>query len=691
MSKESITPDSPGYATERAGVNKEDLHKEMMERHEACRDYWHEQFELAREDMKFAFVPESQWDEWMATSRKGRPMYTVNKVRQSMKQVTNDQRQNRPQAKVRAEEGGDTELAEVRQGLLRNIDSQLDAQRAVDTAFQFAVGGGYGVWRITTSYQEDGGFDQVIQREEIQNPYSVMFDPAAKKKDRRDARYAFIDTTWARSAFRDKWPDAKLVSVDDCTDATKDWFDEKDLTVSEYLYKEATDVEIVLMSDGSVYDASEISLIVDELAKSGVTEQRRRIVERTKVMHCIVTGAEIVEGPKELPGRFIPIVPVWGELLNIEGKDIFFGDVRFAKDPQRMYNYERSALIEVIADQGYSPYMATPAMVEGLETQWQQMRTKRSPLLLYNVDQNAPNGGAPNRLAPPDFPVALANAANMSSDDIKAVTGRYDASLGARSNETSGKAIIARERQGDVASFDYLDNLTYALKYDFEIMNDLIPKIYDTQRQLRIIGEDGQEKVVEANKVVLDAQTGQQVTLNDMQQGRYDVAVTVGPSYTTQRMEMAEAMQSLVNAPGPGGMLAMYGFLKSLDSPGMDEITKGYRKTLVAQGLLEPAEDDQPTPPPPPNPKDVAETKLKDAQTGKTIAETQQILAETPAVVMKAHAEADRATAEAFGSVPGPDAPGIPIDPAQFDQPNQPPQGGFLLPDQSAPPINQGI
>lgn len=665
------TSDSPNYATPRAGVDKEELHKEMLDRHAECWDYWRPEYDKAREDMEFAFTPESQWDNWMASTRTGRPMYTVNKLRQAMKQITNDQRQNRPQAKVRATEGGDTELAEVRQGLIRNIDSQIDAQRAVDTAFQFGVGGGFGVWRINTAYADDGGFDQIIQREEIPNPYSVAFDPAAKKKDRRDARYAFIDTQWARSEFKARWPKAKLVSVDTFDESSKGWWEDKEVTVAEYWYKKTEEVEIVLLSDGTVHDADKLELIMDELAVQGVTVQRTRVVEREKVFQCIVSGAEILEGPNEWPGRYIPLVPVWGEILNLEGKDRFFGAVRFAKDAQRMYNYERSTFIETLADQPYSPFMADAASIEGYEGQYQSMRTKRPPVLIYKANPSLPNGGKPSREMPPAFPAALAQAAAISADDIKAATGIYDASLGARSNETSGRAIIARQREGDVANFDYIDNLSYALKYDFEITNDLITAVYDTERQIRILGEDGAEKAVAVNRVVLDEQTGQPVTMNDMSQGRFDVSVTVGPSYTTQRMEAAEAMMQLANDPSPIGMVAKYGFIKNLDAPMLDDVKKAARKILVGQGLLEPEEGEQPPAPPPPNPADVADAKKNDAQAAKYAADAQG-------------QELDnQQKAFQWGVQLGAMGPPIPIQPNP--QAQQPPQGGFFVPAQPAP------
>jgi hypothetical protein len=640
MAEYKNTPEDPKFATERSGVNKEDLHKEMLTRHQYARDYWREQYRLAEEDMEFAFMPDTQWDEWMAQSRVGRPMYTVNKLRQAMKQITNDQRQNRPQAKVRAVEDSDADLAEIRQGLIRNIDQTSEADRARDTAFQFAVGGGYGVWRVNYSYEDDGGFDMVIRKEEISNPYTVVFDPAAKAKDRRDARFAFVDSSWARSAFREKWPDAQLVSVDDCSETNKNWFQEEDVTVSEYWYKTSETYTLVLMSNGASYDESEIADVMDEMAQAGITVQRSRKATREKVWQCIVSGAEILEGPNEWAGRFIPLVPVWGEILNLGGKETFFGAVRFGKDAQRMYNYERSTFIEVLSDQPYSPFMAPAESLAGYEGQWNSLKTKRPPVLLYKANAELPNAGKPSREPTAQFPAALAQAAAISSDDIKAATGIYDASLGARSNETSGRAILARQREGDVANFDYIDNLSYAMKYDFEITNDLITKIYDTERQIRIIGEDGAEKVIRVNQAVLDQQTGREVTLNDLSQGRYDIAVTVGPSYTTQRMEAAEAMMQLANDPSPLGMVAKYGFIKSLDMPGLEDVRKAARRIVVQAGLLEPEEGEEaPQQQQQPSPEQMAQAQKMQADAKKS---------EAQSVSYMASAQKDAAQAESI-------------------------------------------
>jgi len=387
------------------------------------------------------------------------------------------------------------------------------------------------------------------------------------------------------------------------------WFTDKTVRVCEYWYKEKASKEIAQLSDGRVVDVDEkLEALAPIYEANGITVLRTRTVDYDQVKHCIVSGKEILEGPNEWPGKFIPIVPVWGDIVNIEGKDVISGMTRFSKDAQRAYNFERATFMETLAVQPSAPFIAPAQSIIKYRGQYENLGVTNVPVLLYDADPKLPDGGKPERAAPPAFPAALANAAQISSDDIKATSGIYDASLGARSNETSGKAILARQREGDVSNFVYIDNLAYAMRYGYEIINDLIPKVYDTERQIRIIGDDGGQKVIRVNKAV-EVAPGDFETMYDLSQGKFDIAVTVGPSYTTQRMETAEALQQFVADPSPLGMLAKYGFLKALDTPGMEEIVKAARKMLVSGGLFEPEEGDQPPPPPQPDPKTMADAE----------------------------------------------------------------------------------
>ena len=645
----------------------EDAMREMRERYKEASEFWSPLFKLCADDVRFVWVPGNQWDKETSKNRKGRPKYEFDKLRPAIKQVTNDQRQNNPQIKVRAEQDAKKDDAELFNGLIRNIEASSRADVAFDTAGFFAATGGFGALRITTEYSDDSAFEQDIVFKEIRNPFSVKLDPHAKEFDRRDGRFAFVELSYSRDEFKHRWPDADFVdfSQQNASRSYGDWFTEKEVRVVEYWCKHHDKKTIHLLSDGRVVDASDFDPIADELANppidqmtgmpafEPVTVVRSRDVNYDRITMSLCSGADVLEGPFEWAGKFIPIIPVWGDSLNVEGEEVFYGIARPARDAQVLFNYNMSVGHEAIARSPNAPFLFTPKMIEGHEAAWAGLATDNAPGLPYNVDNNAP-GGMPKRQDPPTFPAALFNAAQFCADQIKAVTSIYDASLGARSNETSGKAINARASQGKLGNFDYTDNLARAKRYAGEILVDLIPKIYDTEREVMILGDDGKEKYVKINQTVIDQQTGEQKTINDLSAGKFGVTVSVGPSYTTQRMELAEAMLQLSNTKGPDAAIARYIAIKSMDIPGADEMVSALRRLLVQQGLLERGEQDGPPQvPPPPDPRIIADVKLKEAQAAKVDAETKAALAILPSKMQKSYAEADHMAAQAFSSMPG--------------------------------------
>lgn len=610
--------------------------------------------QLALDDIRFVWVEGWQWDDRSRRQRQaaGRPCYEYNKLKPTIKQVINDQRQNRPQVKLRATEEGDKATADVMQGLIRNIEATSNADLAYDEAFKCAVTCGYGVFRIVTDYADSEGFDQCLKILPVRNPFSVYFDANAKAFDRRDARDVWVTELIPREEFRARWPKAEMVdfSPSSVGDTYMDrWWQDDQVRVAEYWYKVKEKKTIYRLSSGEVVDAEEFDPVKDELALPEVDEQGQMIrepilieAEREIETDCVymemVSGSGSLEKPVKWAGKYIPIIPVWGELTNVDGRDRYMGLTRTARDAQTNYNYHRSVTQETIANAPKSPFLVTPAMVAGFERQWENIGVANDPALMYNVDKDAP-GGRPTREQGSDVPMALIQAASLDADDLKAVTGIYDASLGARSNETSGKAILARQKESDVSTFDFIDNLSRAIRYEGEILVDLIPKIYDTQRIVRILGVDGTEEYVELNKPVFDQQTGKWVTINDLNKGKYDVAVTVGPSYNTQRMETAEAMMQLAQGQGPMAELAKFAAVKSMDIPGIDDVLKGMRKVLIGQGLLEPGEDDAPPEPQQPDPKTLADAQYTMARAEKTKAETAKIVQLMP--IEQAQAVAD--------------------------------------------------
>lgn len=569
----------------------------VRERYSKCVDNEEDLREQAVEDIRFVNIPGSQWDEAQKKKRGKRPCYEFNLLRQHCRQIEGDQRQARPSIKVRAVEDDDAEGAQLRQGLIRNIEGQSNADRAYDTAFQFAAEGGFGCWRIVTEYSSDDAWEQDIRIREVRDPFAVWFDPAAVEYDRRDAMFAFYEENMSPEAFKAKYPDAIAVDFDGTKDYG-DWYKRDTVRVAEYWVKKPVKKTLLLLSDGRTVDADEVAPALDELEVQGITVVREREVQTHKVCMYVVSGAEVLSGPHDWPGKFIPLVPVYGDLVYVDGRDVYSGVVRHAKDAARLTNYTVTTAMEAVAKLPKNPYLVTPKMLEGAGVKglWERAATEDPLFLPYTPDATAP-GGRPIRESQPEFPAALVNLAGVFQDLGKGVTGIHDVSRGTNPGNQSGKAILALQNKGDVANYNYQDNLGRSIRYTGEILLDLIPKVYDTERVVRILGVDGGEKFVEVNKPVMDQQTGQWVTVNDLSAGKYDVTVTTGPSYSTQRAEMLELMNGLFQSQPQAFPLFGDLFFKALDAPQAQEMAERAKFLLppplqqkMAEGKEIPAE-----------------------------------------------------------------------------------------------------
>lgn len=534
----------------------------------------HDNRQLALNDLRFLHVPGEQWEERVKNERGAeRPCYEFNKLRITVKRLVNDMRANRPQGKVRATEDGDKPTANVLEGLIRNIWANSDGDTVIDSSAEYQVGGGMAAWRVKTKYADDEAFDQVIDIDPVRNPFCLFADPAAQDFLKRDAEDWFLTDKISQEAFKARWPKADQVSFEsDSFDDQDDWEDSDKIRIGEYWYKEPYDKTLLLLNDGKTVDAAEASPEV--LAKMGLQVVKERQARCHKIMMCIIGGGDkLLEGPTEWAGSMFPFVMIYGEHVIIEGKVYWFGLTRFGKDAQRSYNYSRTNAIESVALAPQAKWWATAKQAAGLEQSWADANKKNFPFMLYNADPEA--GGPPQRLASADVPIALVQEMQISSEDIKSVTGIYDASLGAQGNETSGKAINARQRQGEIATFNYMDNMAKGIRRTWEILVDLVPKIYDTERSVRILGHDGAEDYAKVNTVGPDGKA-----LNDLARGKYDVAITVGPSFATLRQEAAEAYGEIA-ARDPNVMMAAGDLVfKAMDLPYAEEIAERYQALL---------------------------------------------------------------------------------------------------------------
>jgi len=561
-------------------TREQQLINEVRERAHDAWQHDRENREDAHKDLRF--LAGNQWPQEIRRSREqsNRPTLTINRLPQFVNQVVNDIRQNPPAIRTVPADGTATEeIAEIYTGLIRQIEYRSGAQHVYASAASHAVSCGIGHFRVKTDFIDDASFEQEILIERIAKPLSVLWDPASVMPDRSDAQWCVVTEMMPLAKFKAEYPNAKQQDIDIVRDATAEsglyWTNTDHIRLAEYWKKVPAKRRLALFEDGSTLDVTDLT---DEQRAFLPDPVRERTADSFKVVHYLMTGAEILEGPNEWAGRFIPILPVIGSEIPLEVKTARYGLIRFARDPQQLYNYWRSAAAESIALAPKAPYLVTPNMIARHKSQWDAHNVTNRPYLMYDPDEDAP-GARPIREQAPQPPQALVQESSIASDDMKATTGIFDASLGAQGNETSGRAILARQREGDVGTFHFQDNLNASLRHLGHILVDLIPRIYDTERQIRIIRPDDSQEFVPINQMMM-SDSGEPVLFNDLSQGRFDVRVRIGPSYTTQRIEAASQMIELAQAIPQTGAVISDLLVKNLDWAGADEIAERLKRTI---------------------------------------------------------------------------------------------------------------
>lgn len=556
-----------------------DILQDARERFQASVDTWSLVRDDALEDMRFALLAE-QWPADVLESRKraSRPCLTINKMKAFIRQVVNDARQNKPSIKVRpVDSGADVQTAEVINGIFRSIEHVSHADVAYDTAVEQATSGAMGFIRIDVDYACDDTFDLDIFIQRIANQFSVHFPADTEAADSSDWMFAFIEQVEDRKKFEAQYPGAQAGGFGD-DDKVNPWFTDNTVRKCEYFDRTEVEKTILMLSDGNVIADDAMLNMRDIMAANSLIVTGERKIKSYKVTHYLLTAADVLETTPWL-GSKIPIAPCYGEEFNIEGKRYFRALTHDAKDPQRMFNYWRTAATELVALAPKAPWIGTVGAFKTDKDKWATANTESHAYLRYDGTVE------PKRNAFAGIPAGALQEALNSSDDMKAVIGLYDASLGARSNETSGVAINARKTEGDVNTFHFIDNLTRCIRCVGEIVLDLIPNVYNKARIVRVLGEDGQTANV---RVAPGGQPEQQedgsfVPVFDLTAGKYDLVVEAGPGFTTKRAEAAEQMMELIrsfpeSAPVIGDLIA-----KNLDWPGADEIAERLKAMLPPQ------------------------------------------------------------------------------------------------------------
>jgi hypothetical protein len=569
---------------------KDDILKTALDKYDRARDWWHDNQEAAKDDLRFARLGE-QWPEKLKQKREKelKPCEEFNKMPAFIRQVVNDARQNKPAIKVHPQDSNaDPRVAEILNGLIRNIETTSDADVAYDTAIEHAVGQGFGFWRINTAYTCDDAFDQDIVVERIANPFTVYGDPASQSADSSDWNCAFVVSTLTKEEFEAEYPDAEKVDWESDFQDCPGWIDGDSVVIAEYWTREKVKGAIVGLNDGSVLKVEEYQDRAEEFAALGIEPVGEpRETETYKVTQHIMSGAEILK-TVDWAGKYIPIVAVYGdEVIDEDGKRHFRSLIRDAKGAQRMYNYMRNTAISILAMQPRVPYIGEEGTFNA-DPNWSLANSEDLPFLEYAAGKQMPV-----RQPPPQGSHAVLQEALNANDDMKAIIGIYDASLGARSNETSGVAINARQREGDVSTFHFIDNLSRAIRHCGRILLDLIPKVYSTERMVRVLGEDMSPASVQTVQVAPTGQpvqeqaneAGQVVSrVYDITVGKYDLVVAAGPSFTTRREEVRLTLMEAAQSGGEvvASVLVPH-IAKLMDIPDADKIGEELKAKLNPQ------------------------------------------------------------------------------------------------------------
>ena len=513
------TPDKTSTSVEK--LSADDTFLSTM-RKRLDRSVTNESSEREKGQADTKFINGEQWEENVKAQRgKGRLCLTINKLPTFLDQVDGDMRLNTPGIKVKAVDNkADPDTADVIEGLVRYIQRSSAASKIHSYAGVHLSAGGRGAWRVLTDYIDDSTFEQEIRIARIINAYSVYFDPAAEQDDKQDGMYMFLVTDISRDEYKDQY---KHEPVDFSVDGSdfKNWQTESTVRVAEYFYKEKVeDKTVYLLKDGSH--------TTDKPEKEKI--ERTRKVPIYKIKWAKVDGKRTLE-EGTIPGKMFPIILVWGKQLCVDGKIEARGIARHSKDAVMLYNYFRTNDAEAAALQPKQPYLMPDVCIGNYKDVWDKANEENYPYLPYKVDPNQPN------LRPTREPPAMASPANqvqvqIADAEMRDTIGIQKAALGQESNETSGVAITKRKQESDTGQYAFLDNLASGIRVEGKIVVGMIPFIYDTEKQVRILGKDMQEKIVSINDGA-----GIDLTI-----GKYDVDISTEGSYSTQREEFQEKL-----------------------------------------------------------------------------------------------------------------------------------------------------
>ncbi|WP_261877958.1 portal protein [Pectobacterium carotovorum] len=564
------------------------------------------------EATRFARVPGGQWEGTTSAGTKLNdrferyPKFEINKVATELNRIIAEYRNNRITVKFRpGDKAASEELANKLNGLFRADYEETDGGEACDNAFDDGATGGFGCFRMSTKYVNE--YDPLDERQRIciepiyDAARSVWFDPDAKKYDKSDAGWAFDMYSLSAEKYKAEY-DKTPASLDLMLDNSwkYDWFDNDVVYIAKYYEVRKESVDVVsyqnpMTGEIATYDSDQLEPIADELADIGFVEVARRSVKRRRVYVALVDGDGFLEKPRRIAGENIPLIPVYGKRWFIDDIERVEGHIAKAMDPQRLYNLQVSMLADTASQDAGSTPIVDMDQVRGLEKHWEERNKKRPSFLpLRSIKDKSGNVIAPatptGYTQPAVLNQALAALLQQTSADIQEVTGGSQAMQQMPSN-IAQETVNNLMNRSDMASFIYLDNMAKSLKRAGEIWLSMAREVYGSDREVRIVNEDGTDDISLMSVSVKDDETGQVVALNDLSVGRYDVTVDVGPSYTARRDATVAALTGVLGTmlpqdPDTGIIRGI--ILDNMDGEGLDEFKEFNRKKLLVAGVVKP-------------------------------------------------------------------------------------------------------
>ncbi len=562
-------------------------HETVLELLSSAQSADHDMREQAREAHLFCDKRDGQWEPYWWNANSNKPRYTFDMVNPIIDQVSSEIEQADFDIRV-SPAGGDAtkDIALTYDGLIRNIENISNAKDVYSSAARGMIASGYDGWRVSQKYADDNSFDQDLVIEKIGNFIDrVWFDPAAEKQDKSDSRYCFVLHAVAKDEYERRWPEGLGESVSDDRDGDAYYDKAEVIVIGELLYVEHEDRELVLMSNGQTYEVNDdYEQVADDLMMAGVTEVRRRSRKVKKVCSRFFDAKGWLDDDKDTVFNRIPVIPVYANYKIFENKTIYWGVVEKLLDPQRVLNYSMSREIEEGALAPRAKYWMTLAQAAGHEDALATMNTNSDPVQFFNVDPEFP-------MVPQQSGGAMVNPGLRTISEamrgmIGYTAGMFAANMGDNPGLQSGVAIQQLQNKGDNSTYKYNKAVQVAIAATGKLLVDAIPKVYDTERTVRVLYEDQSYDMESLNQRVIDQATGEIVTLNDLNQGIYDVVCKAGPSFKNRQQETLEMVIEMAKVDPSIMQIAGDIMMQNINSPAADQIAERKRDQMLKAGMI---------------------------------------------------------------------------------------------------------